>query len=111
MPTLKKIILDVENAIGGPQWSRWDSPQDIIDVYAPYGVALEEGAVTERFIVSVLERAIESNGKTLRSDCELYEHMILESLVTSDGGVRWLDQLSAQQLSYSSRSKISSIAS
>ncbi len=93
MPTLKKIILDVENKIGGPQWSNWDSPQDILDVYAPYGVALEEGAVTERFVVSVLERAIESNGKTLPSDCELYEHMILESLITYNGSAYWLDQL------------------
>jgi hypothetical protein len=50
MATLKKIILDVENEIGGSQWSNWDSPQDIIDVYAPYGVALEENAVTDRFV-------------------------------------------------------------
>jgi len=97
MSTLKKIILDVENAIGGPQWSSWDSPQDIIDVHAPYGVALEEGAVTERFVVSVLERAIESNGKTLQSDCELYEHMILESLVTSGDCACWLDHLGEKQ--------------
>lgn len=84
MATLKKIILDVENENGGPQWSSWDSPQDIIDVYAPYGVALEENAVTERFVWCVLERAIESDGKTLPGDCELYERMILESLITSN---------------------------
>ena len=93
MATLKKIILDVENEIGGSQWSNWDSPQDIIDVYAPYGVALEENAVTDRFVWSVLERAIESNGETLPSDCELYECMILESLITSNGNSYWLDIL------------------
>ncbi len=85
MTTLKKIILDVENEIGGPQWSTWESPQDIIDVYAPYGVAPGEGAVTERFVVSVLERAIASNGKTLPSDFALYEHMIIKSLISSTG--------------------------
>ncbi len=93
MATLKKIILDVENETGGPQWANWDSPQDIMDVYAPYGVSLEENAVTERFVWSVLERAIESNGKTLHGDCDLYEHMILESLITSNGNSYWLDNL------------------
>ncbi|MEI8186233.1 MAG: hypothetical protein WCG19_06030 [Chlorobiaceae bacterium] len=93
MPTLKKIILAVENEIGGPQWSNWDSAHDIINVYAPYGVAYEENAVTERFVLSVLERAIESNGKTLPGDCELYEHMILESLITSNVDRYWLYQL------------------
>ena len=85
MATLKKIIRDVENEIGGPQWSTWDSPHDIIYVYAPYGLALEEGAVSEGFVVSVLERAIKSNGITLPSDCALYEHMILDSLISSNG--------------------------
>lgn len=93
MATLKKIILDVENETGGPQWANWDSPQDIIDVYAPYGVSLEEHAVTERFVWSVLERAIESNGKTLSGDCDLYEHMILESLVSSNGNSFWVVNL------------------
>lgn len=32
MATLKKIILDIENETGGPQWAKWDSPQDIIDL-------------------------------------------------------------------------------
>jgi len=87
---LKKIILDVENEIGGPQWTSWDGPEEIIDVYAPYGVSLEENAVTERFVMSVLERAIESNGKTLPGDCELYEHMILDNLVLSKDNSYWL---------------------
>lgn len=98
MATLKKIILDVENEIGGAQWSTWDGPQDIIDVYAPYGVSFEENAVTERFVLSVLERAIESNGKTLPSDCALYEHMIFENLVSSNGNTYWLDQLKEKYL-------------
>ena len=87
---MKKIILDVENEIGGPQWTSWDGPEEIIDVYAPYGVSLEENAVTERFVMSVLERAIESNGKTLPGDCELYEHMILDNLVLSKDNIYWL---------------------
>ncbi|MEI6691849.1 MAG: hypothetical protein WCL43_03915 [Chlorobium sp.] len=93
MATLKKIILDVENQIGGPHWSNWDGAQDIIDVYAPYGVSLEGNAVNERFVLSVLERAIESNGKTLPSDCQLYDHMILDNLVSSNGNSYWLDML------------------
>ena len=90
---MKKIILDVENEIGGPQWTSWDGPEEIIDVYAPYGVSLEENAVTERFVMSVLERAIESNGKTLPGDCELYEHMILDNLVLSKDNSYWLVDL------------------
>ena len=71
MATLKKIILAVENEIGGAQWSTWESAQDIIDVYAPYGITLEESGITEKFIWSVLERALESDGKTLPGDCGL----------------------------------------
>ena len=93
MATLKKIILDIENETGGPQWAKWDSPQDIIDLYAPYGVSLEEHAITERFVWSVLERAIESNGKTLPGDCDLYEHMSLENLISSNGNSYWVVNL------------------
>ncbi|MEI8032541.1 MAG: hypothetical protein WCH05_04260 [Chlorobiaceae bacterium] len=80
---MKKIILDVENESGGPRWAKWESAQEIIDTYAPFGLAFENSAVTERFVLSVLERAIESDGKTLPGDCGLYDLMILESLVSS----------------------------
>ncbi len=83
MATLKKIILDVENESNGPSWKEWSCAEEIVERYAPFGLAFENSAVTERFILSVLERAIESDGKTLRGDSGLYDLMILESLVAS----------------------------
>jgi len=47
MTALISIFFPIVGQLG----AGWESAQDIIDIYAPYGVAFEEIAVTERFVV------------------------------------------------------------
>ncbi len=93
--TLKQMILCVEhhNEINKSCWAEWDNSLDIVEVFAPDGVDLEGSAVTERFVLCVLDRAIESNGKSLPRDCHLYERMIWGSLITGTSGGYWISVL------------------
>ena len=99
--TLKQIILSVEhhNDINNSCWAEWDNSLDIIEVFAPDGIDLEGTAVTERFALCVLDRGIESNGKSLPRDCHLYEQMIWGSLLTGTSGGYWIAVLEKKYMS------------
>jgi len=80
--TLKEAVLAVEenNKINDGKWSDWDDAQHIADTY---DIELNDKEAT------ILNKAIESNGKTLPTDLRAEE---LKELGQSfGGGGYWID--------------------
>ena len=104
MATLKQIIMLTEenNEINGLCWADWKDALNIVSAYAKDGVEYENEDVTDKFVTSVLERGIRSNGKTLPSDCGLYEHLIWGAMASFSGGGFWIDSLAEK---YGSRDR------
>ena len=77
MVTLIEIIEVVEdnNNINNAQWSDWQMVPDILD-HALNGRDMDEEGLGQEYIISVLERAIETNGKSLSLDLIEYEKKV-----------------------------------
>ena len=95
MTTLKEIIMRVEsnNDLNCFCWADWNDALDIIATYAPEGIEYENDSMNEMFVTSIINRGIRSNGRTLPSDCGLYEHMIWGTMVSFTGGGFWIESL------------------
>ena len=95
MATLKQIIMRVEtnNELNGCCWADWKDAFEIVNTYATAGLEFENESITDMLVTSILNRGIHSNGKTLPSDCRLYEHLIWGSMVSFTGGGFWIDEL------------------
>lgn len=73
MATLQQLIEAVEdnNSVNAASWSDWNDAGDIIECYAIAGIA--DGNATEQEATALLNRAIETNGESLKQDLPAFE--------------------------------------